>query len=93
MRKLLAAGAPALAAAMLLAAGTTPSEAAGKGFRAHVHCSMVNIKTNSAEKFVDAYGTANTKPDAWKAAYKEANNKMPKGYRIKHCTKKEIKKA
>ncbi|AOT61883.1 MULTISPECIES: hypothetical protein [Streptomyces] len=92
MRKF-GAGVSALAAAALLAVGFTgPAEAAGKLWRAEVQCTKWRIADSSGHGLFKATGTGKTPDAAYKAAIKNANDKMPKGYRAKHCTKKGVKK-
>ncbi|MET9430119.1 hypothetical protein [Streptomyces sp. NPDC003036] len=96
MRKLRAVGpllTTAVAAALLSAGIAAPAEAAGRGWHAHVQCTKMRISDDTAHGFVQGHGISETKPNAWKAAIKNANDQMPTGYRAKHCTKKSIKRA
>ncbi|NBM17247.1 hypothetical protein [Streptomyces sp. GC420] len=81
------------AVAALLSLGTAVPAEAASGWNAHVQCTKMRISDNTAHGFEQGHGNAKTQPDAWKAAIKNANDKMPPGFRAKHCTKKSIKRA
>ncbi|MFC7330417.1 hypothetical protein [Marinactinospora rubrisoli] len=50
-----------------------------------VKCTKIRLSDNSGVGHVFGTGTAKTYSLAEKAAVKNANDKMPRGYRAKHC--------
>ncbi|MFE3476226.1 MULTISPECIES: hypothetical protein [unclassified Streptomyces] len=81
-----------VATALLIGiAGPLSQAHAAKSYTAVVKCAKVKISNNNAVGFVDGKGKANTKPKAVAAAKKNANSKVGKGYRAKHCDVKSVK--
>ncbi|MDQ0405079.1 MULTISPECIES: hypothetical protein [unclassified Streptomyces] len=92
MRKMLVIG-PLLTTAMAVViplSVAAPAEAA-RGWTAHFQCTKKRISDDTAHGFVQGHGTGKTASDAKKAAKKNANDQMPRGYRAKHCTQKSVK--
>ncbi|AIV35915.1 MULTISPECIES: hypothetical protein [Streptomyces] len=91
MRKLIALS-PLLTAvvAATLSVGVAAPAQAANGWNATVQCTKFRIADSSGHGFFNGHGWAKTKDLAWKAAIKDANDQMPRGYRAKHCVKKKI---
>ncbi|WP_308416963.1 hypothetical protein [Streptomyces sp. AJS327] len=75
----------ALAVPVVLGGAASAAELSTKAFHAKVKCAKVRISDNNAVGYVHGEGRAKTKPLAVAAAKKDANSKVGKGYRAKHC--------
>ncbi|MFG2890756.1 hypothetical protein [Streptomyces sp. NPDC048248] len=81
------------AVAAVLSLGVAAPAQAANGWNAHVQCTKWRISDSSGHGPVQGHGWAKTTGLAWKAAIKDANDQMPRGYRAKHCVKKTIKRG
>ncbi|MEV5593881.1 hypothetical protein [Streptomyces sp. NPDC052496] len=81
------------AAAVVFSLGLTVPAEAASGWTAHMQCPKESIADGGIHGYVQGHGWGATQDLAWKAAHKNANDQMPKGYRAHHCTKKSIRKG
>jgi hypothetical protein len=60
-------------------------ECAKAKWRCRVRCALINIRTNSAERYVETDGYGPTEGDAFYNGQKQLQNSTPPGFRTKHC--------
>ncbi|MEO3976887.1 hypothetical protein [Streptomyces sp. CAU 1734] len=77
--------------ALLLGLAGPVDEAHARSYTAVVKCAKVRISDNNAVDHVEGTGRGNTRPKAVTAAKKNANDKVGRGYRAKHCDVKSIR--
>ncbi|MCO8308418.1 MULTISPECIES: hypothetical protein [Streptomyces] len=78
----------AIAAAITVGAplaGVHADSVAVRTYSATVKCAKVRISDNHGTGFVYGHGKGRTKPSAVKDAKKDANERVGRGYRAKHC--------
>jgi RHS repeat-associated protein len=54
-------------------------------WRCRVRCALINLRTNSAERYIETDGYGRTEGDAFYNGQKQLQNSTPPGFRTKHC--------